>query len=192
MENKLFRRRTVKKSITKLQIRQIGQAGLRFKQLLCGRPHWGAGRYMNKIKVQFYEDNTIDDNKLEFAVILAKYQNKWIYCKHKERDTWEIPGGHREKNEEILNTAKRELKEETGAQDFTIIPIAIYSVTVNNKTNYGKLFYSEVKEMSQNLEYEIEKIQLFDDIPGKLTYPEIQPYLYKYIVSKINRNRKEL
>ena len=92
---------------------------------------------MNKIKVQFYEDNTIDDNKLEFAVILAKYQNKWIYCKHKERDTWEIPGGHREKNEEILNTAKRELKEETGAQDFTIIPIAIYSVTVNNKTNYG-------------------------------------------------------
>ena len=165
---------------------------LRFKQLLCGRPHWGAGRYMNKIKVQFYEDNTIDDNKLEFAVILAKYQNKWIYCKHKERDTWEIPGGHREKNEEILNTAKRELKEETGAQNFTIIPIAIYSVTVNNKTNYGELFYSEVKEMSQNLEYEIEKIQLFDDIPDKLTYPEIQPYLYKYIVSKINRNRKEL
>ena len=67
-----------------------------------------------------------------------------------------------------------------------------YTVTVNNKTNYGKLFYSEVKEMSQNLEYEIEKIQLFDDIPDKLTYPEIQPYLYKYIVSKINRNRKEL
>ena len=51
---------------------------------------------MNKTKVQFYEDNTIDDDKLEFAVILAKYQNKWIYCKHKERDTWEIPGGHRE------------------------------------------------------------------------------------------------
>lgn len=28
--------------ITKLQSRQTGQAGLRFKQLLCGRPHWGA------------------------------------------------------------------------------------------------------------------------------------------------------
>ena len=38
--------------------------------------------------------------------------------------------------------------------------------------------------MSQNLEYEIEKIQLFDDIPDKLTYPEIQPDLYKYILSK--------
>jgi 8-oxo-dGTP diphosphatase len=87
---------------------------------------------MNKTKVQFYEDNTIDDDKLEFAVILAKYQNKWIYCKHKERDTWEIPGGHREKDEEILNTAKRELKEETGAEKFTMIPVAVYSVTVDN------------------------------------------------------------
>ena len=28
--------------ITKLQSRQTGQAGLRFKQLLCGHPHWGA------------------------------------------------------------------------------------------------------------------------------------------------------
>ena len=35
--------------------------------------------------------------------------------------------------------------------------------------------------MSQNLEYEIEKIQLFDGIPDKLTYPEIQPVLYKFV-----------
>ena len=31
-----------RKHITKLQSRQTGQAGLRFKQLLCGRLHWGA------------------------------------------------------------------------------------------------------------------------------------------------------
>ncbi len=141
---------------------------------------------MNKTKVQFYEDNTIDESKLEFAVILAKYQNKWIYCKHKERNTWEIPDGHREKDEEILYTAKRELKEETGAEDFSIRPVAVYSVTIGNKTNYGKLFYSEVRTINQNLEHEIEKIQLFNDIPENLTYPEIQPLLHKYILSKIN------
>lgn len=141
---------------------------------------------MNKVKVQFYEDNAIEENKVEFAVILAKYQNKWIYCKHKERNTWEIPGGHREKNEGIVCTARRELKEETGAEEFTIEALAVYSVTIGNKTNYGKLFYSEVSLINQNLEYEIEKIQLFDDIPQNLTYPEIQPLLHKYIVSKIN------
>ncbi|MBP5792083.1 MAG: NUDIX domain-containing protein [Spirochaetaceae bacterium] len=141
---------------------------------------------MNKTKVQFYEENVIDESKFEFAVILAKFQNKWVYCKHKKRDTWEIPGGHREKGEEILCSAKRELKEETGAEDFSIRPIAVYSVTIGNKTNYGKLFYAEVKTINQNLEHEIEKIQLFDDIPENLTYPEIQPLLHKYILSRIN------
>ena len=38
-----------------------------------------------------------------------------MFCKHRDRDTHEVPGGHREDGEEILETVKRELKEETGA-----------------------------------------------------------------------------
>jgi len=38
-----------------------------------------------------------------------------VFCKHKDRDTFEFPGGHREKDEKIEETAKRELWEETGA-----------------------------------------------------------------------------
>ena len=140
---------------------------------------------MNTIKVQFYDNETIDDTLLKFAVIATRYKNKWIYCKHKERNTWEIPGGHREKGEDILDTAKRELKEETGAEEFSIKPVAVYSVTIDNETNYGKLFYSEMEKLNEKLEYEIEKIQLFDDIPKDLTYPEIQPLLQKYILTKI-------
>ena len=45
---------------------------------------------------------------------------KLIFCKHRERDTYEVPGGHRESGEDILSIAKRELMEETGAIDFTI------------------------------------------------------------------------
>lgn len=140
---------------------------------------------MNTIKVQFYDNETIDDTLLKFAVIATRYKNKWIYCKHKERNTWEIPGGHREKGEDIFDTAKRELKEETGAEEFSIKPVAVYSVTIDNETNYGKLFYSEMEKLNEKLEYEIEKIQLFDDIPKDLTYPEIQPLLQKYILTKI-------
>jgi 8-oxo-dGTP diphosphatase len=140
---------------------------------------------MNTIKVQFYDNETIDDTLLKFAVIATRYKNKWIYCKHKERNTWEIPGGHREKGEDIFDTAKRELKEETGAEEFSIKPVAVYSVTIDNETNYGKLFYSEMKKLNEKLEYEIEKIQLFDDIPKDMTYPEIQPLLQEYILTKI-------
>jgi len=44
-------------------------------------------------EVKFYE--SIEDELLRFAVIISKTQNKYVFCKHKDRDTWEIPGGHR-------------------------------------------------------------------------------------------------
>ena len=78
-------------------------------------------------KVNFYD--SIDDSMLKFAVIITKHNGKWVFCKHRERSTWEVPGGHREQGEDILETAKRELYEETGAINFEINPICIYSVT---------------------------------------------------------------
>ena len=73
------------------------------------------------LEVNFYE--RVDDKRLKFAVIISKTDNKWIFCKHKERDTYEIPGGHREENETIMETARRELMEETGAVNHTCLRI---------------------------------------------------------------------
>lgn len=53
------------------------------------------------VEVKFYD--SIDDKFLKFAVIISKTNGKWIFCKHKERDTYEVPGGHRE-IEKILIT----------------------------------------------------------------------------------------
>lgn len=94
--------------------------------------------------VKFYDN--VDDTLLKFAVIISQSDGKWVFCKHKERTTYECPGGHREKNESISETAKRELREETGAVDFSIEPICVYSVTGKNRVNktgeetYGMLF----------------------------------------------------
>ena len=130
-------------------------------------------------KVNFYD--SIDDSMLKFAVIIAKHNGKWVFCKHRERSTWEVPGGHREQGEDILETAKRELYEETGAINFEINPICIYSVTApdnfNGKETFGKLFFAEIHTFEKDLHSEIEKIAIMNELPLNWTYPEIQPRL---------------
>ncbi|MCM1115304.1 MAG: NUDIX domain-containing protein [Clostridium sp.] len=130
-------------------------------------------------EVKFYD--SVQDNLLKFAVIISKSNGKWVFCKHKKRDTYEVPGGHREAGENILDTAKRELYEETGAIDFEIRPICVYSVTADNnfdgKETFGMLYFAEIKEFEAELHSEIEKI-IFTDTPvDNWTYPDIQPKL---------------
>lgn len=133
------------------------------------------------IKVNFYEINTVEDSQLLFAVIMARYGGKWIFVRHKERTTWEIPGGHREENENINFTASRELIEETGARNFNIIPVCIYSVDRGETESFGQLFYADVKDVEELPDSEIGEIKLFDTIPECLTYPLIQPHLFKKV-----------
>lgn len=49
--------------------------------------------------VYFYD--SVADGLLRFAVIIAKYNGKLLFCKHRARDTLELPGGHREPGEAI-------------------------------------------------------------------------------------------
>ena len=139
-------------------------------------------------KVQFYDQ--AEDHKLRFAVIVTKTDGHWVFCKHKERNTLEVPGGHREPGEDILATAKRELHEETGAVDFSIEPVCVYSVTApwnyDGRETFGMLFFADVKAFEKELHSEIERIVIQDDLPAAWTYPDIQPYLMQEVQKRQN------
>ena len=141
------------------------------------------------MEVKFYDN--ADDSLLSFAVIVAKYEDQWVFCKHKDRETYEVPGGHREAGEDILATAKRELYEETGAAEYEILPVSVYSVRNDTGTlkapeeTFGMLYYADIHRFDELPEYEIEKIIIQEEYPEQWTYPLIQPFLMEKILQVI-------
>lgn len=142
------------------------------------------------VEVKFYD--SVDDRLLKFAVIIAKTNGKWVFCKHRERDTYEVPGGHRENGETILETAKRELREETGAVDFDIKPICVYSVKGKTRADeniedetFGMLYFADVFSFGE-IHSEIEKIVITDEPMENWTYPLIQPRLLEEARNRVS------
>ena len=133
------------------------------------------------LEVNFYDN--VADELLKFAVIISKAEDKWVFCKHKERETYEIPGGRREEGEAIDETATRELYEENGALKYEIKPVCVYSVIGKNRVNenddesFGMLYFANIEAFESVLHSEMEKVLITDTLVENWTYPLIQPKL---------------
>ena len=135
------------------------------------------------MEVNIFELGVISDSLLSFVVMPSRYLGKWAFVRHKDRFTWEMPGGHIEYGEIPLEAAKRDLYEETGAVEFGLEAVFDYSVTNENRTTYGRVFSCKIDKLGSLPQMEIEEVRLFDDIPEDLTYPYIQGLLYSTVKS---------
>lgn len=141
--------------------------------------------------VKFYDPSYVPDSKLIYSVIAARFKDKWLFVRHMDRTTWEIAGGHIEENESPFGAASRELAEETGAIEFDLECVATYSVKKEGSIGFGRLFYANVHSMGNVPDIsEIAEVAMMDELPPKLTYPDIQPFLFKEVIESIKKKRR--
>jgi len=140
---------------------------------------------MKKLQIIFDE---IHENysKLLYVVIIARYKDNWVFVQHKDRNTWEIPGGHIESGENPDDAAKRELFEETGALDFTVTSFFDYNVKKDGAESWGRLYYADIFEIGELPDFEINNRCFVKKIPDRLTYPDIQSELFYKFLKQIN------
>lgn len=130
----------------------------------------GIELYPPKVEVEFPVE--CREEELKYVITIAIHGENIVFCKHKERETIELPGGHIEHGETPLEAAKRELYEETGIENVKqIIPIANYhACTTQRKSNgaFGKVFVAIVDELPEKMpNYEMESIKLIGMLPYK-------------------------
>ena len=123
---------------------------------------------------------SIDESKLILVIIAAREMGKWVFVRHRDRHTWEMPAGHIEVGENAEEAAGRELREETGTRNATLEHLCDYQVTVKGKTESGRLYGAEVLERGTLLEHEIGEVRLASSLPSSLTYPEVQSILFEH------------
>ena len=137
------------------------------------------------MQIKFHEKNTRENYK--YAVVVAKYQEDFVLVKHKQRDKFEIPGGHVKEGESVLNAAKRELYEETSAIDFNLFHICDYTSLVDGEESNGGLFYADIAEFGIVLDEDIDHIELHSSLPSadQLSYAEIHQKLMEKVQDEI-------
>ena len=131
-------------------------------------------------QVSIHDLNTVSDSELTRVICVSEYNGKWVYSKHRERGTWEVPGGHIEEGETPIEAAKRELYEETGAVDVEITPVCLYKIST-----YGMLCYAKIKKFDKIPDSEMEEIGFFDQEPENLTYKDSHHLFFETVTKKL-------
>lgn len=124
----------------------------------------------------------------KYVVILSQYEGKMLLSRHKDRETWEIQGGHIEAGETPIEAAKRELYEESGAVKYYIAPICDYWAGSDDETSgaNGMVFKAIIHELGEIPYSEMAEVKQFDKLPVNLTYPAITPVLFDYLYHNNN------
>lgn len=129
-----------------------------------------------ELNCTIYPLNSLKNYK--YTVICSYYKDKWVLSRHQKRDTYETQGGLIEEGETPLESAKRELYEESGITDATIYPVCDYCGYNHISSANGQVFLAIVHSLGDLPQKEMSGIKLFKKLPENLTYPNVSPHFY--------------
>ena len=119
------------------------------------------------------------------AVVIAKTaeQKQYLIAKRNDNGDWEFPGGKPHKDENLLETAEREIKEELGLKikakekteeysyssgGYSIVPIyaeimeADFNIKLVDHTEYRWIKPEKIEELDIDLKNEVKCLQAFN------------------------------
>lgn len=104
----------------------------------------------NKVELSF-STNAFEKNA-NHVLVISQYKSAWYLTHHKVRGL-EFPGGKVEEGESLLEAARREVYEETGAKVDELSQIAEYKVTEGKDSFVKAVFWGKIKSISKKNNY---------------------------------------
>lgn len=102
----------------------------------------------------------------KYVVVFTRYRGKLLLSRLRQRDTWETQGGHIEPGETPEQAARRELWEESGAGEFTLIPLCGYRAGDETGSAAGAVFVAQVDALGPLPPWRWRRQPSFPPCPG--------------------------
>lgn len=126
--------------------------------------------------------------RMGVRVMMVEDDKVWL-VRHTYLNGWFMPGGGLKKWESVDQAARREAREETGADLGEMTFIGVFTSYVQWKTDHTAVFICKDFKFVGRSDAEISELRLFpfDDLPGE-TYGLHRLLLEKYHADKIHSN----
>jgi 8-oxo-dGTP pyrophosphatase MutT (NUDIX family) len=105
-----------------------------------------------------------------------------LLIRHTYRDGWHLPGGGIQRGETVEAAARREVREETGAEMGEVKLLGVFSNLENRASGHNILFASEDFIITGKPDHEIAEVRYFhpDELPADM-YPGHRGRIEEYL-----------